>query len=240
MELSIIIPAYNEGKKILKDIVAADSFIASNNFSGEIIIVDDGSNDDTVEIANSLKEKVNSLLKIISLNSNVGKGGAIQEGVKNSKGEIVMYADAGLTVPFENSLVGIDLIKNDKCNIANGSRKLKKSVIVKKQEFDRRVISKVFGFLFKSILKIPKEMTDTQCGFKVYDGSVARELFPKLITTGFLFEVELILLAVKGGHKIIEFPVTWKCDSDSRLSVSKSSKKIIKDFIQLSQNYSNK
>jgi len=233
MNISIIIPAYNEENKISADILAAYNFISDNNYVGEIIVVDDGSSDETSSIASSYKEKVKSNLTVLKLSENSGKGRAVSEGIKISSGEIVMYADAGLTVPFENALIGIELINSKKCDIANGSRKMESATIVKQQDLDRRVISKVFGFLFKTVLKIPREMTDTQCGFKVYNGKIARELFPKLSTTGFLFEVEFILLAIKEGYKIKEFPVTWKCDRDSRLSVSGSSMNIISEFISL-------
>ena len=233
MNISIIIPAYNEEKKISADILAADKFISDNNYNGEIIVVDDGSTDDTSSIANSYKEKINSNLTVLKLPENIGKGRAVSVGIKTSSGEIVMYADAGLTVPFENALIGIDLINSKKCDIANGSRKMESATIVKKQDLDRRVISKIFGFLFKSVLKIPKEMTDTQCGFKIYKGDIARKLFKELTITGFLFEIEFILLAINEGYKICEFPVTWKCDRDSRLSVSGSSMKIISEFIAL-------
>jgi len=236
MNISIIIPAYNEQIKISADVLAADKFISDNNYVGEIIVVDDGSNDETSSIANSFKEKIDSNLTVLKLPENIGKGRAVSEGIKISSGEIVMYADAGLTVPFENALIGIELINSKKCVIANGSRKMESATIVKKQDLDRRVISKIFGFLFKSVLKIPKEMTDTQCGFKIYKGDVARKLFKELTITGFLFEIEFILIAIKRGYKICEFPVTWKCDRDSRLSVSGSSMKIISEFIALKRN----
>ena len=237
MDLSIVIPAYEENLKIQDDILSADNFLKQNRIVGEIIVVDDGSIDNTFESANSLKSETSSNLTIIKLTSNIGKGGAVSEGMKISKGDIVMYADAGLTVPYESALIGIDLIKTGKCDLANGSRKMNNSKIIKGQDFDRRFISNIFGFLVKSLLNIPKEMTDTQCGFKVYKGIVARELFQKLNITGFLFEIEIILLALKKDYKIVEFPVTWKCDRDSRLSISKSSRKIISDFIFLFRKY---
>ena len=237
MNLSIIIPAYEENLKIRDDILSADDFLTQNRIVGEIIAVDDGSADNTFESANSLKSKTNSNLTVIKLSSNIGKGGAVSEGMKISKGDIVMYADAGLTVPYENALTGMDLIRTGKCDIANGSRKMDNSKIIKGQDFDRRFISNIFGYLVKSLLHIPKEMTDTQCGFKVYNGKVARELFQKLNITGFLFEIEIILLAMKKDYKIVEFPVTWKCDRDSRLSISKSSRKIISDFFFLLRKY---
>ena len=237
MDISIIIPAYNEQNKISADIFAADTFIVKNKYEGEIIIVDDGSSDNTFEAANLLKEKIQSILKIIKLENNIGKGGAVRKGVLSSLGKIVMYADAGLTVPFENALVGIKLIEEDKCDIANGSRKTIGAKILKEQDLDRKLISGLFLIFIKLFLKIPKELTDTQCGFKIYKGDIARELFGELKLTGFLFEIELILLAIKRNYKILEFPVTWKCDRDSRLSVGKSSKSIIKEFITLIKKY---
>ncbi len=233
MELSIIIPAYNESKKIKKDIYAADKFIQDNFDSGQIIVVDDGSEDETTEVAQSIRNEIKTELDVIKLAKNSGKGAAIQEGIKASKGNIILYADAGMTVPFNDSLRGIKLIKEKKCDIANGSRKLHESNIKMKQDFDRRIISLFFGMFTKLFLNIPNEMTDTQCGFKVYRGEVARELFPQLKITGFLFEIEFILLALKNNYKILEFPITWSCDRDSRLSVKKSSKSIISEFIEL-------
>ncbi len=233
MELSIVIPAYNESKKIKKDIFAADKFIQDNFDNGQIIVVDDGSEDDTTEAAQSIRNEIKIELDVIKLENNSGKGAAIREGIKASKGDIILYTDAGLTVPFNDSLRGIKLIKENKCDIANGSRKLSESNIKMKQDFDRRIISFFFGIFTKIFLKIPMEMTDTQCGFKIYKGEVARELFPQLKVTGFLFEIEFILLALKNDYKILEFPITWSCDRDSRLSVKKSSKNIISEFIAL-------
>ena len=236
MDISIIIPAYNENKKIAADIFAADNFLKSQNFNGEIILVDDGSKDDTAKIAEACK--TNYQLKVIKLKNNVGKGGAVIEGVKQSVGDIILYADSGLTVPFDNSLIGINFIKSNKCEIANGSRKITGAKIIKPQDIDRKIISRIFGIISKLLLKIPKNLTDTQCGFKVYKGDVARKLFPQITTTGFLFEIEIVLLAKKENYKILEFPVIWTCDRDSRISIRKSSKKVVTDFIYLYKKFS--
>jgi dolichyl-phosphate beta-glucosyltransferase len=233
MDLSIVIPAFNESQKISSDIIAADNFIIENNFSGEIIIVDDGSSDNTFEIANSFVGKIQSKLKVKKLKKNMGKGAAVKEGILKSTGELIIYADSGLTVPFNNALIGIEMINKGKCEIANGSRKMSNSEIVKSQDYDRKIISKIFNIAVKKLLKIPSNLTDTQCGFKVYKGVIARDLFPNLETSGFLFELEIIILAINKNLRILEFPVIWSCDRDSRISIKKSSKKIIKDFIFL-------
>ena len=237
MEISIIIPAFNEGKKIERDIFSANKFIESNFKEGEIIIVDDGSEDNTAEVVSNCQDKVTTKLNLLKQEKNYGKGTAIKSGVSLAKGDIILYADAGLTVSFTDSLIGIELIKNGSCDIANGSRKMKDSVITKKQDIDRRIISKIFGKAVKLLLKIPNEMTDTQCGFKLYRNDAAKAVFSDLEIPGFLFEIEIIIIAQQKGYKILEFPVTWKCDRDSRISIKKSSKSVINEFLQLFMKY---
>lgn len=237
MDLSIIIPAFNESRKIEKDILSASEFIQSNFEHGEIIVVDDGSEDNTADVVFQCQDKVNIEVHLLKLGMNYGKGTSVKNGVNLAKGEIILYADAGLTVPFSDSLIGIDLIKNGVCDIANGSRKMPNSVITKRQDIDRRMISKIFGKAVKLLLKIPRELTDTQCGFKVYTSEAAKAVFSDLEIPGFLFEIEVIILAQLKGFKIKEFPVTWRCDRDSRISIKKSSKSVFDEFVKLFRKY---
>jgi len=233
MQLSIIIPAFNEAAKIEKDILEADSFFQKNSINGEIIVIDDGSTDNTASIAKNQIERISVALQVIKLINNTGKGAAVREGINASKGDIVMYADSGATVPMDNALTGMALITEGKCQFAFGSRKLSESSIVRGQDIDRKIISKLFKWFTKIALQIPKEISDTQCGFKVYSGDAARKLFNKIRINGFLFEIEFIRLALQEGYIIKEFPVTWQCDRDSRLSVRRSAIKIISEILSL-------
>jgi hypothetical protein len=133
-----------------------------------------------------------------------------------------MFADSGCCVPYENILIGLECIKNGECEIANGSRKLEKSKINTSQKFHRRIYSQVFRRLLALYLKIPTELTDTQCGFKIYRGDVGRNLYSQCISNGFMFDVEVICRALKQGYRIKEFPVDWTCDKDSRFSLGRS------------------
>ncbi|MBI9070249.1 MAG: glycosyltransferase [Melioribacteraceae bacterium] len=231
--ISIIFPAYDEQEKIQADILAADQFLISNSFEGEIIVVDDGSSDRTYEKASELISNLESDLIVLKLEENCGKGKAVAEGVKSASCDIILYSDVGLTIPFSDALAGLKFISDNECEIAHGSRRMKESVIVKQQDKDRKVISDFFIRFVKLFLGIPKNFTDTQCGFKIYKSGIAKELYSDLKITGFLFEIEIILKAIKSGNVIKEFPVNWKCDRDSRLSIFKSPWEIIKDTLKI-------
>ena len=222
MDLSIIIPVFNERSKIKQDIESALSYFDKRGISGEIIIVDDGSTDGTAKIISDCETKPDNRVHIICLPEHKGKGCAVKEGIKSSEGQFVMFADSGCCIPYENILIGMEMIKSGECDIANGSRKLDKCQINTPQNIHRRIYSAVFRKLLAMYLKIPSELTDTQCGFKIYRGDVARRLYGRCISDGFMFDVEIVCRALKEGFTIKEFPVEWTCDKDSRFSLWRS------------------
>jgi len=220
MYLSIVIPALNESKKIARDIKMAAVFLEGNKFEGEIIVVDDGSTDGTGEVAKSVKVPPGVTLKVIRYQQHRGKGYAVRQGIKQTSGEYVMFADSGYCVPYGNALLGLEILKDGTCDIAHGSRKLLESDIRKEQPWCRRISSRLFKWLINKLLQIPRGLTDTQCGFKIYKGEVARQLYSQCISDGFMFDIEIILQAQKQGYQIKEFPIEWVCDLDSRLSLT--------------------
>lgn len=233
IKLSLIIPAYNEASKIEKDILLADEFLQKNNLYGEIIVVDDGSEDNTIQLAHELKRKIASELVILSNAKNFGKGYSVKHGVLKARGEFIAFCDAGATVPYGNLHVGLNMLFTDECDIAHGSRMMPGSKIVKPQAGDRRISSAIIRQLATNFLGIPKWLTDTQCGFKVYKLSVAKQLFTNLSTNGFIFELENILRALKLGYRIKEFPVEWRCDRDSRITLFKTPWRILIDLVRI-------
>jgi dolichyl-phosphate beta-glucosyltransferase len=222
MDLSIIIPVFNESKKIKVDICSALKLFEKEGMNGEIIVVDDGSTDGTSDVTAEFEVGQGNQVRTIRLPEHKGKGCAVREGIKSSKSNFVMFADSGSCVPYENVLIGLELIKSGECEIANGSRKLKESKISTPQGLHRRIYSRVFRKLLAFYLKIPAELTDTQCGFKIYQGEIGRKLYSECISDGFIFDVEIILRALKQGYKIKEFPVEWTCDKDSRISLRRN------------------
>jgi dolichyl-phosphate beta-glucosyltransferase len=214
VDLSIVIPAYRESKKIAGDIRAAHAFLAGRKLRGEVIVVDDGSADDTVAVARALTAEYPTL-RVLTYTPNRGKGHALRFGILRSAGRNVMFADAGLCVPYEIAQIGMAMLDLRMCDIAHGSRRMRGSV-KRAQPLYRQVGSKVFKFVVHAWMGIPLYISDTQCGFKMYRGDVARALYGAMFTDGFMFDTEIILRALRQGYRILEFPVLWSNDSDTR------------------------
>lgn len=233
MDITIIIPAFNESKKIARDIKAACDFALENNFDAEIIIVDDGSTDNTYDTAVNCQTPDPVKLSVIRLSQNRGKGYAVRKGIEKSTGDYVMFADSGCCVPYKNTIEAIEMLKNDICDIAHGSRKMKGCKIKIPQPWHRQIFSKIFRYCVILLMHIPAKFTDTQCGFKVYKGNIARQLYKQCIIDGFMFDIEVITKALKSRYRIKEFPVIWTCDLDSRLSPHRNFHTLIWELIKI-------
>lgn len=241
IELSIVIPAYEESCKIARDIERAASFLKATRFRGEIIIVDDGSSDDTAETAEKagLKFCRNKTVPgapefhLIRLPRHKGKGCALRTGITRTTGEYVMFADSGCCVPFDNTLRGLKMLEDGRALIAHGSRRRPQSNIKIPQPLLRRLTAGAFRLFIKLLLPLPADITDSQCGFKIYRGDIARKLYAESFTDGFMIDVEVILQAKKYGFKINEFPIDWSCDVDSRLSVTHTPVPVLSELMKI-------
>ena len=233
MDISIVIPAFNEEKKIGFDVEAAAVFIDEEALLGEVIVVDDGSIDGTTEQAR--KAAVSPAVKrnVIRLDRNQGKGHAVRTGILASKGDVVLFADSGTCVPYSNALLPIERIRSGELDIAMASRRLKDTVIHRNRGLLRRIISWVFRQVVILLVGLPRRFTDTQCGFKIYRGYVARLLFGQCVTRGFLFEIEVLLRALRSGYRVEEFPVEWTCDLDTRLRPGNHAAGVTKELFRI-------
>jgi len=155
-----------------------------------------------------------------------------EELLYNREGN-VMFADSGCCVPYGDVLRGLDMLKSTECEIVHGSRKLRESRIQKPRGWYRRICSRIFHWFVIYVMKIPRELTDTQCGFKIYRGDIGRKLYSRCISDGFMFDVEAILRARKEGYGIKEFPIEWTCDRDSRLSPAGSLCGVLRELMAI-------
>ena len=233
MDLSIVIPAFEEGHKIAQDVTAAAEFLKANRLRGEIIIVDDGSGDNTAQSAAQAPVPEGVERRVIRYESHRGKGYGVRTGMTQTTGRYTMFADCGLCIPYDNALTGLDMLKNGACDIAHGSRRHIQSAILRDQPWHRRLISRAFKSTVRTILGVPRRFTDTQCGFKIYRGEVARELYGQCLTDGFMFDIEILLRAIRRGYRIGEFPVRWACDRDTRLSVARTPWPVLSELLAL-------
>lgn len=232
-EYSIIIPAYNEGNRIKNTLLIIDNYIKEKNLSAEIIVVDDGSKDETVKITEKLMRKIPNL-KIEAYVKNRGKGFAVKTGVFASKGRYILFTDADNSTPIEELEKLRNSLDKTKSNIAIGSRYLAESKVQIKQPLYRIFIGRVGNFLIR--LFLIDNIRDTQCGFKLFEHQAAKEIFSFQKVKRFGFDMEALVIAESLGYKIDEVPVSWFNSVESRLRPIKDSVITLKDLIYIKIN----
>lgn len=223
-DLSIIIPAYNEEKVILSTVNDIVSTLNKNRkkCNYEIIVIDDGSIDNTAKLIKDIQ--INNV-KLIQFLKNKGKGAAVKKGMLSANGEFCLYTDADNATPVNNLLHFEKYINS--YDVIIGSRVLPESTIIKKQPLYRIIIGRVGNFLIRKILKI--NYFDTQCGFKLFTKKAVKKVFPKVHSSGWAFDFEVLKIAEEYGFKIKELPVTWKNNPDSKIKLV-DYLKILKDL----------
>lgn len=218
MDLSVVIPVFNEQEKIRDDIIAASEFLCGCGWRGEIIVVDDGSTDGTLETARATGVGKNVTLRTIKTENHRGKGHAVRTGILKATGKRIMFVDSGSCIPYSSISKGLEMLDTGDCLIIHGSRYQPQSMIINPMKTSRRLASRLFCLYIRFFVPVPKMLRDTQCGLKIYRGDVAHELYSECITEGFMFDIEIILRAGMRSYCIREFPVEWSSDPDSRLS----------------------
>jgi len=234
--LSIIFPLFNESKRLK---YCFDDIKRFNNSSKikdiQYIFVDDGSKDDSCIIIdrfikNQKREKNKITYKVVKIKSNSGKGAALKKGVNIATNDWVLTVDTDISVSLLeiNKWIKKRYLKNDN-EIFFGSRNLKESKV--KFEYHRKLIGLIFIFICRLFIKI--NLSDTQCGFKLYKKNVAKRIFFKLRDKRFAHDIEIVLLSNKFKINIIELPVRWVHKDDSKINLVKDSVTMIFSLIKM-------
>ncbi len=218
--LSIIVPAYNEEKVIIQSLDKVLNYFQNKTFPIEVIVINDGSTDQTEKRLNEYARKNDSIL-VKNRWQNKGKGFSVKEGVSLAKGDCIVYTDADLPYQLRSMMEIVDQI-NEGFEIVIGTRNHEDSKILNRPPFWRRFLSRLSTEIIRKYY-LP-DISDSQCGLKGFSANVARELFPLIQTHGFIFDVELLILAKKQGYRIKEIPVTL-------LRTRKSTMRLFKDSL---------
>jgi dolichyl-phosphate beta-glucosyltransferase len=216
--LSIIIPAFNEEKRIRATLDEIDTFFSERQLTVEVIVSDDGSSDNTSEIVRNFKPSCFDL-DLIRFQENRGKAAALREGVLNAKGSLILICDADLSTPVSELDKLLPYIQSGEFSIAIASRALKDSTVEVHQPLYRELLGKSFNLLAQ-ILAVPG-IWDTQCGFKLFASDVGKILFSKMTVNDFAYDVEILTIAQENGYKIIEVPIKWINSPETKLKVLK-------------------
>jgi len=231
--LSVIIPAFNEEKRLPKTLREIDEYLREQSFEFEIIVVSDGSTDRTCEVVENLKSQIPNL-KLICEKINRGKGYGVKVGMLNAKGKYRLFTDADNSTPIsEIEKFWAEFEKG--ADIVIASRDIKGAILDPPQPLFRRFVGEVFKYLRKIIVGL-WEIEDTQCGFKCFKGEAAEKIFPKAKIEKFAFDPEILLIAKKMGFKIKEVPVYWKNDLQSKVKF-KSMIKMLIDLFKIRFNF---
>ncbi|MEA1909727.1 MAG: dolichyl-phosphate beta-glucosyltransferase [Patescibacteria group bacterium] len=227
-KLTVIIPTFNESNRITETLESVREFLITQSYDHEVIIVDDGSVDDTVEkIKEYTQEDAN--FKIITYQPNKGKGNAVKTGVLNAKGEYVVYMDADNSTKISE----VDKLwpHTKDYDVVFGSRHHPEATIHIRQAIHRIILSRLSNLLIR-VLLLPN-IYDTQCGFKLFKTDVAKKVFSKNRLNRFGFDFEVLAMSRNMGYKIKEVGVDWYNDSDSKVRAGREALRTLKDLLRV-------
>jgi glycosyltransferase involved in cell wall biosynthesis len=206
LELSIVVPAFNEEHRLPKSLQSIRAYVNSRGLRAEVLVVDDGSTDSTARIVEHSRKEFPEL-RLISNGRNRGKGFSVRHGMLEAQGEIALFTDADLSAPIEEADKLLMALRKDSFDGAIGSRAMDRSLIEVHQSAFREQAGILFNGVVRRITGLSFE--DTQCGFKAFRRERARAIFEQQRTTGFGFDPEILFLAQRKGLRIAEIPVRW-------------------------------
>jgi len=231
MYLSVIIPAYNEEDRLSETLLATVAFFqAKYGDDFEVLVVDDGSSDGTLRVAEDFIKNHPRTTQVLGYGGNRGKGYAVRYGMLRGAGEWKLFCDADLATPVEEYDVIRAAMEAEKAEIGIGSRPLKQSRLLVRQPLWRECLGRSFNKVVQ--LAVPG-IDDTQCGFKIFSAGAAKEIFSQCILDKFAFDVESLYIARKLGYRISEVPIRWSHKEGSKVNMLRDGTKMLLDLVTI-------
>lgn len=229
LAFSVVIPAFNEERRLPGTLVCLADYLRRRPdlLPAEVIVVDDGSIDATAAGVRRLASTREVSFRLEALGRNLGKGAAVRQGLRVSRGRWVLISDADLASPIEE----LEKLEDARADIAVGSRALKRELIERRQPLPRDVLGRCFNILLRALRL--STLRDTQCGFKLLRGDLARRLSRELRLDGFAFDVELLARAIGFGAEVAEVPVRWYHVEESRVRPIRHGLAMVRDALVL-------
>jgi dolichyl-phosphate beta-glucosyltransferase len=212
-DYSIVIPAYNEAARVATTLDKVVAYLKEREWKAEIIVVNDGSTDNTVEIVQKLIQQ-NSALRLLENPGNRGKGYSVRNGMLHANGNLLLFSDADLSSPIEES-AKLFAALHAGADLAIGSRWLQSELQIQRQPLYRQLFGRVFNLMLRLILGL--KFKDTQCGFKAFTRRAVQKLFPLQRVERWGFDPELLFLAKRFHMTVAEVPVTWGHSAGTRI-----------------------
>ena len=224
--LSIVVPAYNEARRIRDTLKRVSQFKELKPYTVELIVVDDGSTDPTMEIVADFPG-----FRLVRNDRNHGKGYTVRHGVLEAQGELILFTDADLSTPIEEADKLLSALQSSGADVAVGSRALERELIGVHQPWLRETGGRFFNLLVRAFTGL--KLHDTQCGFKLFKRATTRRAFERMRIEGFGFDPELLFLVERAGGKIVEVPVRWNDHPATKVRFLRDSAEMFMDLIAI-------
>ena len=231
LELSVIVPSFNEEARLPHSLDLIAAYLNSANRSTEVLVVDDGSNDRTAEVAASFASRIPNL-RVLTNGENRGKGYSVRHGMQEARGEYVLFTDADLSAPIEEADKLLSALRQ--YDIAIGSRALNRDLIDVHESLFREFAGIIFNRIVRIVLWLP--FVDTQCGFKAFRREPCRIIFEQQRIERFGFDPELLYLARHHGLKATEIPVRWSHSPATKINMMRDSIQMFVDVFTIRWN----
>lgn len=235
LPFSVIIPAFNEADRLLPYLTDVTAYLKKRGPPSEVLVVDDGSRDRTAALVEQFQTD-EPMVRLIRLPRNNGKGCAVRTGMKQARGELCLFADADGATPI-GELERLEAGINHGADIAIGSRFLasRDSRYTVKARWHRSTLGNVFNWMIQRLGV--QGITDTQCGFKLFKGTVANDLFSVARIDGYGLDLELLYIAQRRGYKIAEVPINWADQPGSKVRVLKDGLSMLREMLAVRRHF---